>query len=295
MSKPKRHHYVPQFALRHFAADAKRLQIWAFDKNTDAVRRQAIRDSAVEGYFYDDERLSKNGVDIELMLADFESKVAPVIDDIVQSKSLYSMGVYERQCVVDYLLVQLFRTRASREFTKQGAIKLGHIFDENAAKQVSFTSLIRDFDMYRRILDNHIVTLRVAHTHERFVLGDSVSLITLSKEEPAHALTTMLPRSTIIVPLSSSCCIMLFPSERVREVAEAEHWYRADIRVLMEAQPTALGDVWNINKLSIIASHRFLFSSSDEFTDVRQVLKTEPNARNGRIGGWVESRQKNER
>jgi hypothetical protein len=49
MSKPKLHHYVPQFYLKRFTKNGR---FWVFDKSTQTTFRAGPRDVASERYFY---------------------------------------------------------------------------------------------------------------------------------------------------------------------------------------------------------------------------------------------------
>jgi len=111
VQRTKRQHYVPQFLLRHFASPSDR--IWCFDKLKREIRLQGVRDSAHETQFYDNPDVAKKGINLEKTLADFEGKVAPILKEIVGARSLLSLDLDLRVALVDFTLVQLFRTRAS--------------------------------------------------------------------------------------------------------------------------------------------------------------------------------------
>ena len=50
MSKPKRHHYVPQFYLNYFADEQS--MIWVYDRKTKEYRHQTVKDTAVQNNYY---------------------------------------------------------------------------------------------------------------------------------------------------------------------------------------------------------------------------------------------------
>src|ERR1017187_9866355 len=81
--------------------------------------------------------------------------------------------------------------------------------------------------------------------------------------------------AVIIVPLCPTLCIMLFPSRFQSDLELAGAWYRPEIGVLDEAQPTAPGDVDSANAMSVFTSNRFVFSSTEDFTDVELLLRSE--------------------
>ena len=90
--------------------------------------------------------------------------------------------------------------------------------------------------------------------------------------------------AVIIVPLCPTLGIMLFPSRFQSDLELAGAWYRPEIGVLDEAQPTAPGDVDSANAMSVFTSNRFVFSSTEDFTDVELLLRANPAATKGPVG-----------
>ena len=90
--------------------------------------------------------------------------------------------------------------------------------------------------------------------------------------------------AVIIVPLCPTLCIMLFPSRFQSDLELAGAWYRPEIGVLDEAQPTAPGDVDSANAMSVFTSNRFVFSSTGDFTDVELLLRANPASTKGPVG-----------
>ncbi|HVX83498.1 MAG TPA: DUF4238 domain-containing protein [Phycisphaerae bacterium] len=291
MSRPKRQHYVPQFVLRRFAVDGDSDRVWVFDKLRGEARLQAIRDSAHETYFYERADLSRVGLNLEAKLAEFEGAVAPILETVCNEQSLLSITADTRLALVDFALVQLFRTRAAREFAKQGAqASFGIELDEDTAQQASFASLLRDFSRYRALCVNHILTLREALPAERFLLGDSVTLLVRPPDGPKDTLTTILTSATILVPIAPALCLMFFPAMREADLAEAGEWYRQDIRTLTEPQPTMPTEAESTNTMSVVAANRFLYSPVNEFSVCVRTIAAYPTAVGGPIGGWEEAR-----
>jgi hypothetical protein len=256
--------------------------VWTYDKRAGTGRLQSIRDSGHENRFYEHDGLRALGVDLEARLAEFEGRVAPCIAACVQQRSLCFIGSLERAAILDFALVQLFRTRAAREYAKLGSEQvLGTRIVEVDAQEMSLAVLLRDFPRYRACCESHIITLREAQQGERFLLGDGVTLI--AAMAPSASLRSALLDAIIIVPLCPALCIMLFPSRFQSDLELAGAWYRLKIRVLDEAQPTAPGDVDSANAMSVFTSNRFVFSSTDDFTDVELLLRANAAATKGPV------------
>lgn len=292
MTRPKRQHYLPQFVLRRFSVDEEQKRVWTFDKRKGETRIQAIRDSAHETRFYDHPDVLRAGIDLEAQLAAFEGGVAPILAEIAESRSLLSVRADQRGAIVDFALVQLFRTRSARELAKQGSrILLNEELSEEIAQQCSLLSLLRDFSKYRDCCSHHIITLREIIPPERLVLGDAMTLIIGTPEGRSDSLSAILPSATICLPLSPSLALMLFSGACEAVLADAGAWYRPDTRVLTEAQLAVSGDAKSINTMSVISANRFVYSATPYFSDCKQVITTNPSAAHGPIGGWEEERQ----
>lgn len=291
MSRPKRQHYLPQFFLRNFQALGERERVWILDKLKGEIRLQAIRESAHENRFYEQSDVMRIGLDLEGQLASFESGVAPILAEIIQNRSLLSVTAEARAAIIDFTLVQLFRTRAAREFAKQGSrILLNREISEEVAQQATIAILIRDFPKYRDLCSHHILTLREIVSPERIVLGDAGTLLIRTVVGPKNSLSEILPTATICLPVSPSLALMLFSGVCEADLAEAGVWYKPEIRVLTEAQPAESGDTSSFNTMSVIAANRFVYSATRDFSDCNEVIDGNPRAAYGPIGGWEETR-----
>jgi hypothetical protein len=280
----KRQHFVPQFLLRYFATDSPRRRVWALDKRLGTIRQQSIREVAHENFFYEHPELKRHGFNLEERLAALESLVAPTIADVVLQRSLLSVGEQERRGILDFALVQLFRTRSAREYAKLGSkLIFGQQLSEDNAKKASLAILLRDFERYRVCVDAHILTLRVAGGAERFILGDSVASVQRLPGPKCDSLTTMLPVAIVTMPLSPDLCVMLFPANAEIDLDEAGYWYRPEVRILNEAQPALPEDVETINAASAFTANRFVFSATEDFADVQRLLRANPGSIHGPV------------
>ena len=78
--EPIRHHYIPQFILKNFCFEERRLHY--FDKETRCISVRETKDVFMERNLYRDEiNYAGNPVKIEKDLADYEREVAPIIKE----------------------------------------------------------------------------------------------------------------------------------------------------------------------------------------------------------------------
>jgi hypothetical protein len=151
MSLPKLHHYVPQFHLRRFADDERRL--WAWDKRTDRIFRTSPGRIAAEKQFYRLTQYEADGHDpltMEKQLSEMEGEVSLITDQwlewLPQMKPLDKVPIprINRGIVARYLAVQMLRTLDTRELLSAIAeIDRGEPVDAREARELH-TELIWD-------------------------------------------------------------------------------------------------------------------------------------------------------
>src|SRR5947209_4153151 len=106
----KRHHYVPEFLLRNFAIDDK---IWLFDKHTSKPFRTHIKNVFVEGYF---NTVLAEGftLEAEQIFGRAEDAAAPVLQRIIEEKSVVHLTEDERAAITVFVTIQHLRTKQAR-------------------------------------------------------------------------------------------------------------------------------------------------------------------------------------
>lgn len=110
MTRPKRHHFLPQFYLKNFCKDGR---LWLFDRERFEFRCQAPSDTAVRREYYTlvGPKGEKN-VDVEEWLATIEGDAKPAIDALSSGRPIDAKARADLAA-----LVALFITRTP-EFRK---------------------------------------------------------------------------------------------------------------------------------------------------------------------------------
>ncbi len=108
----KRHHFVPKFYLRHFAALEPQETIWTFDTEKDEARGSTVDATAYEKYLYsvkleDGSRRD----DLEDFIADIEDKAAPLLKKLINRETLLDQ---ERMDFASFIAIMYVRTDAFR-------------------------------------------------------------------------------------------------------------------------------------------------------------------------------------
>jgi hypothetical protein len=98
VTKPKRHHYLPQFYLEGFA-DEKR--IWIFDRETQRFRRDSPLNTAVIGHYYDvTDSDGKVRTEVETFLSQIEGSAKEIIRKL-DSREMISRA--EKKALADFV------------------------------------------------------------------------------------------------------------------------------------------------------------------------------------------------
>lgn len=80
MTKPKRHHFLPEFYLNGFTRDGL---LWVFDRERNEYRRQAPKNTAVIGHFYAFQNVNgETDYSLETFFSQIEGKAKPVIEKL---------------------------------------------------------------------------------------------------------------------------------------------------------------------------------------------------------------------
>lgn len=280
----KRQHFVPRMLLRNFRTRGSD-SIWVYDKRVGKVRRQSLNNSAVERLFYEHDQLRSHGVSLEEDFGRLEGEAAPIYRKILTEQSLSSVSACDREVVLDFVIVQLFRTQSARVFAKMGSeLLFGEAISDEHAKTMALTALTRDLFRFRIWISTHIVSCRqIPRAGPRFVVGDHpVSIWREGAHEAIVPLPDALRRATIALPLDPRHALFLFPPHREAELLrDACCWYRPEIRVLDEMQPCAPGDVEAIVMQQVLDANRFVFASTRDMDDVEKITRLHQGCHQG--------------
>ncbi|MGQ0588676.1 MAG: DUF4238 domain-containing protein, partial [Sphingosinicella sp.] len=110
---PKKHHFVTQAQLRHFAADVERRSIWVFDKRSGESFRPSILNAGSEKDF--NTVLFDGGEwNFEHLFAEVDARSARLIGEIVERRSITWLRSDDRLALADLVATQLLRTHFTR-------------------------------------------------------------------------------------------------------------------------------------------------------------------------------------
>lgn len=82
---PRKHHYIPRFYLKGFTSAETKPRLWVYEKGRDP-RKSTPKLEGCQRDFYTLEENGGKNFEFEEWLANLESRVAPLIPDLVKSK-----------------------------------------------------------------------------------------------------------------------------------------------------------------------------------------------------------------
>ena len=115
-NKPEMQHYVPRVLLKNFAGGKKDGQVHAFDKHVGKriPNPTSIANLCGERNFNAADT-GQGIVSIEQPLSELEGKAGPVIESILEQRSLAKLTAAERQTLAEFAIVQFLRVPRFQE------------------------------------------------------------------------------------------------------------------------------------------------------------------------------------
>lgn len=271
----KNQHYVPQFLLKNFSSRERKF-IWAYDKKEkysikNQIKERPIKKVASEEYFYDQNINNEIG-SYEYELQKVEDATAPIIDKIIETKSIIDLSEEERRILSFFITLQNLRTKGSLLKTETSMENLSEQLKDKAnvkipninSKKIWFSMLEKSTSFYE-ILMNKVWMLN--ESNNSFLISDNPVTLqnTTDKSEIRGTLGLDSFGIEIYLPLSPSLTLCLFCEKYFEKNGYHKKYIPNSI-----CEPNYIE---NLNWLQIIYSERFIFSHNNEFELVKKILK----------------------
>ena len=314
MSKPKVHHYVPQFLLNEFVTGSRK-QLHAFDKQTARTFLTGVDRAAAESGFNDVDLDS--GAWAEDAFGVLEDDAAPVFKRIVSEQRLGGLTQREREVVAIFVATQHLRTRNFREM----------LHGMNARMADMFRGLgldpSEDVEGFRELHPSEIplASLRLLGLVRELapmLLGKTWALVENRTDQPFYVSDNPVamenhtgggvglgvPGVEVSMPLSGSLMLsMLWPGYEhharrllrrarrlgpLRPLLAHRLWPELPdatgfVAALDGDSPTqaTADDVRRYNALRVFYANRYVYSGQDDVGLVRDMLQARPELRSG--------------
>jgi Protein of unknown function (DUF4238) len=322
MSKPKKHHYVPQFLLRNFS-DSERKSVFVLDKSNEKIYRSSLLDTGSEKYFY--EYTGANlGTDTEAKLAELESVCSPIVEDIIRQECIDAISLRDRTLLCLFASVQKLRTNKQREEFEQ----LNRFISESFKSKGIDPN--KDVENFKELSREEIINASIRNLHSlgadlaQYFINKEIRLVKAPDNEEFYisdhpiTLYNHFPRGgrgnlglglrgiEIQFPISPKLCLDFFCSETVSRLRLAVAHYkvmklagvalppslpeREGLLADFDSKTTKILKPENVefnNSLQVLQSSRFIYSHNGKFDLAIDMLKTNPELRQPRwFNNW---------
>lgn len=281
---PKKHHYVTQAQLRHFARDRGRTQIHVFDKKTGTSFTSSILNAGSENDF---NTIVEDGgrLNFEAMFDGVDAAGAAIVAQIVECRSLSWMREEQVIALAELGAVQLLRTKLTRETPgvlaeemRELLSKFGADLDdpqlapptEANAKRGTIEAFLKragQRDSFLRLMPGLVEPAGSA----RFLISDHPVVFSNPFPYGDHALRAQgilvhLPLSPTLL-LTWHCPTIVARFDHLLSTDEGDAALCAYGRGLLSGAPAAISDeeVERYNAAQLAQSRRFLFSHAPDF------------------------------
>ena len=313
MQRVKKQHYVPKCYLRSFSSDQSD-HLFVYDKTTQKSWNGAISDIAEEGYFYDlsfpdsldtetQTFLQDHNVTLKQLKADqtiekylantVENRYKHLLSSLVSSfrqlspwveKNCFFISKKDKEELSYYIAIQMLRTRALRDSILGSADRLQQVLldmgvNNDVVNNYSLTEKQAGNIQGRMLLDekktmesamllNHLTwILYINRTPQLLYTSDSpVARIAHAK----HAFLSMAglssPGVELSIPISPQLILIMIEGHYHKLSASLD-------RTWQEMKPQ---NVQHYNARCIYQSHRFVFSSNNDFKFLADLAKNGP-------------------
>lgn len=295
MSEPKKHHYVPQFILRHFGQGKKRKErIWTFDKKRKASFVCSVKEAAHENQFYNGTNKDGDTLKAEGLMAHVDGLGSRAIRDMVATESIPLHG--EHFVGASYFIAaQMLRvpnTRNEMEFLRKAIIakwgpNIRYGDDERTAAEYtaedSKYSSISSLDLvpeFAKILQTKVWFLAKASGDARFLLSDNpVVRHNHLDYGPRGSLGLRQDGIDIYLPITPTLALeMLCPKMAFQLSLTAHGRLMLALQRQGRAVPWLDEHVTFVNSLQVIHSERYLFAQRQgDFQLALEMLQQHPD------------------
>lgn len=314
----KNQHYVPQFLLKGFTT-GKKHQVWVFDKHNGNSFRTSIRNVASGNYFYNFDR-DGTEVSLDPLLTKLDNEAGAIVEKLRKEVSLAAISDEERATLSLFIGAQHARVQNLREMSAhmnrmladhlralgadpnevEGFKELSN--EENKAFTVSMLPRMAA-ELAPIIYDKTWMLCKTVPSVPFYTSDNPVTLQNTSWSHPFYGNIGFAVKGIeIYLPLASTLSLAMFcPSleegmrrnlaamrrarrwRLKREVSKDEERVAAMVKAVTDGTVFQYEseNVLNHNSLQVAYASRFVFSSTDDFSLVTQMLAENERYRTG--------------
>lgn len=251
----KKQHYYPRCLLKHFANDDKK--VFVYIKQGDKIERMNYEKICASTYTYESDDQVDNV--LEQKLGKYESKIEPIIDDIINNcmTNNFSVSKEDQQELFQYLWLQYLRTDAGRILfvnlfenmfsynPRKKPLDLKEI-EENKEKINRFNKVLKEENKLEKVLKfftkNNNMNFHIAMSIDNLLTSDNPVIGTDNWKQ-------------IMLPIAPRICIV-FQHDSINR--------SEDLQVILKSNKTRY-----LNEATINTGNYFIISN-EKFSDKQQ-------------------------
>ncbi|EAU54904.1 DUF4238 domain-containing protein [Mariprofundus ferrooxydans] len=312
-STPKKQHFVPQFILRNFTS-GKKEQVWVFDKHEDRSFPSSVLKAACSNGYYN---ITEDGVNVTLehRLASLETSTSMVISNLVKTESLATLSSEDMSVLSLFCSVQLLRTNQQREFVKQFQDSIATWVEARGGKveDVENFEVLDDEEIKRSHVQNiaslafefselfrkkHLKLVKAAPATQ-FIISDNPIVMHNHLPRPGRGnLGLNCKGIEVQFPISSNLCLVFVCEKLISEIVSKmkDVQGKKTLGVLIPVDTAEIESFVNAlddgkaqtlkpenmdfhNSLQVIQSSRYVYSATNNFLLVQDILSKSPECR----------------
>lgn len=316
-TKAEVQHYVPKFILKKFCG-GKKPQLWVYDKHHGRSFKANVNRIAAESGFYDFE-LGEMPVTLEQSLSALEARAAPIFKEIDRAGNIAFLDDEAKALLAYFFSVQLVRTKRHREQYRDihNAIEEAlarHGDDitqlkgyepptEQLLKESGIHALANAHEYAPHFLDKSWVLMRARRGFPFITSDHPICMQNMVDHGLRGNLGLRVTGIEIYFPISTTWCLCMLCPTLEKKILDGYQSYK---RMAMAGslppgfalQPFELEElvagfregagvrtkdesILNINSLHVRNSHRFIFSSTNDFEMVEDIISEHPDLKTG--------------
>jgi len=298
-AKPsKKHHFVAQAQLRHFASGADRKQIWVYDKARDRSWISSMLNAGSENDFNTVE-LTSGKWNFEDLFQEVDSRSARLVSEILSQRGLAWITLADHAAIIDLLTTQMLRTKLARSTPHRLALQMRDMMREigvdpdadpnlatptEAAIRIGAVKSFLERDRVAKSLVRLVPVLFEAGDGQHFIISDDPVIIRNAfpygdKGLESHGIMVFLPIArdlglALLCPTILSRYDAVYRAEMEDDMRARMLRYRDGFRAgtPVTIEPAEL-EGWNQCQVSGSASQ--LYAGADADFDVARALLAE--------------------
>lgn len=251
----KKQHYYPRCLLKYFANDDKK--VFVYIRQGDKIERMNYEKICASTYTYESDDQVDNV--LEQKLGKYESKIEPIIDDIINNcmTNNFSVSKEDQQELFQYLWLQYLRTDAGRILfvnlfenmfsynPRKKPLDLKEI-EENKEKINRFNKVLKEENKLEKVLKfftkNNNMNFHIAMSIDNLLTSDNPVIGTDNWKQ-------------IMLPIAPRICIV-FQHDSINR--------SEDLQVILKSNKTRY-----LNEATINTGNYFIISN-EKFSDKQQ-------------------------